>query len=77
MNRRPLVLINNVYSYRNAGDSAIVEALAAAVMDARPDAEVVLQSHREEPVLAFRRFGLGRTGALTTDLGQRWSTTNR
>jgi Mg-chelatase subunit ChlD len=40
---------------------------------AKADAEVVLQSHREEPVLAFRRFGLGRTGALTTDLGQRWS----
>ena len=39
----------------------------------KPDAELVLQSHREEPVLAFRRDGLGRSGALTTDLGLRWA----
>ncbi|MEM7244648.1 MAG: VWA domain-containing protein [Acidobacteriota bacterium] len=41
---------------------------------AKPAAEVLLTSHRDEPVLALQRFGLGRSAALTTDFGQRWAT---
>jgi len=40
---------------------------------AKPAAQLLLVTHREDPLLAVRRFGLGRTAALTTDLGQRWA----
>jgi Mg-chelatase subunit ChlD/uncharacterized membrane protein len=40
---------------------------------AKPAAQLLLATHREDPLLAVRRFGLGRTAALTTDLGQRWA----
>lgn len=54
-----------------AGPLPALDGYVASTM--KPDAELVLQSHREEPVLAFRRDGLGRSGALTTDLGERWA----
>lgn len=35
----------------------------------KPDGEVLLEGHSGEPILAVRRQGLGRSAALTTDLG--------
>ena len=36
----------------------------------RPDAQALLEGKRQEPILAIRHVGLGRTAALTTDLNQ-------
>lgn len=37
----------------------------------KPDGELILASPGDDPILAVRRFGLGRTAALTIDL-ERW-----
>ncbi len=47
--------------------------LGHVATSAKPAAEVALLTHREDPLLALRSFGLGRSAALTTDIGQRWS----
>src|ERR1700722_5981108 len=39
------ILINNVYSYRNKGDSAIIEAMMAYVRGVSPGARIVLLSN--------------------------------
>ncbi|NKB23718.1 MAG: hypothetical protein GKR87_04945 [Kiritimatiellae bacterium] len=39
-----IVLINNVYSYRNRGDSAIAEVMAQCIRSIRPDAKIYLLS---------------------------------
>src|SRR3984885_8344192 len=41
----PTILINNVYSYRNKGDSAIIEAMMAYVRSVCPGARIVLLSN--------------------------------
>lgn len=40
----PLVLLNNVYSYRNRGDSAIVEAMARWIEKTNPQTRIYLAS---------------------------------
>ena len=40
---------------------------------AKPRADVVLQSDREEPVLAVWQYGLGRAAAWTSDVSGQWS----
>ncbi len=40
---------------------------------AKPRADVVLQSEKEEPVLAVWQYGLGRTAAWTSDLSGQWT----
>ncbi|MBI3998078.1 MAG: VWA domain-containing protein [Armatimonadetes bacterium] len=39
----------------------------------KPAAEVALQSHQEDPILASWTFGLGRAAAVTTDARLRWT----
>jgi uncharacterized membrane protein len=39
----------------------------------RGEAELLLASHRDDPVLALWRTGLGKAVAFTPDLGARWS----
>lgn len=39
------ILINNVYSYRNKGDSAIIEAMMAYVREVCPSARITLLSN--------------------------------
>ena len=39
-----LVLVNNVYSHRNPGDSAIVEAIGRYVQEVDPGARVIFLS---------------------------------
>lgn len=39
----------------------------------KPAAEVLVSSHREDPVAAVWRFGLGRSAAVTTDARFRWT----
>jgi uncharacterized membrane protein len=40
----------------------------------KPNAELVLMSHQEDPVLATWRFGLGRAVAFTSDAKAKWGT---
>jgi Ca-activated chloride channel family protein len=40
----------------------------------KPNAELVLMSHQEDPVLATWRFGLGRAVAFTSDAKAKWAT---
>jgi uncharacterized membrane protein len=40
----------------------------------KPNAELVLMSHQEDPVLATWRFGLGRAAAFTSDAKAKWGT---
>jgi hypothetical protein len=47
-----------------------VDAYVATTL--RADAQELLEGQRQEPILATRRAGLGRTAALTTDLNS-WS----
>lgn len=47
-------------------DPPPVDAYIASTL--KPDAEVLFEGLLEEPILAVRRQGLGRTAALTTDL---------
>jgi len=39
------ILINNVYSYRNKGDSAIIEAMMSYIREVAPDSRIVLLSN--------------------------------
>lgn len=55
------------------GAMPLPQVLGYVATSAKPSAEVALVTHRGDPLLALRSFGLGRTGALTTDLGQRWA----
>lgn len=52
------------------GQLPAIEAYIATAP--KPTAEVLLQGQQEEPVLAVRRHGLGRTAAFTSDLNG-WS----
>lgn len=45
-----------------------VDAYVATTL--RSDAQEILEGRRQEPILAIRHVGLGRTAALTTDLNQ-------
>lgn len=45
-----------------------VDAYVATTL--RSDAQTILEGRRQEPILAVRHVGLGRTAALTTDLNQ-------
>ena len=40
---------------------------------AKPRADVVLKSDKDEPVLAVWQYGLGRTAAWTSDLSGQWT----
>jgi hypothetical protein len=40
----------------------------------KPNAELVLMSHQEDPVLATWRYGLGRSAAFTSDAKAKWAT---
>lgn len=62
MSERRLVLINNVYSHRNAGDSAIVEAIASYLRGVDPGCDVVLLSQFHEENRDYYR-GLGYDSA--------------
>ena len=56
---RNLVLVNNVYSFRNPGDSAIVEAIGRYVMQVDADAQVVfLSQFWQENEAHYRRQGI-------------------
>lgn len=39
----------------------------------KPAAEILLETPRGDPLLAVRRYGLGRTAAFTSDLSARWA----
>lgn len=61
----PLVLINNVYSHRNPGDSAIVQALGRYVQQAAPGSEVVfLSQFWQENAAHYERLGFGSAPPL-------------
>lgn len=55
------------------GALPLPQSLGYVATSAKPAAEVALVTPRGDPLLALRSFGLGRSAALTTDLGQRWS----
>lgn len=73
--------INNDDFYPSAVDSSeITENIGSVPMlhgyvstTAKPRADVVLQSDKEEPVLAVWQYGLGRTAAWTSDLSGQWT----
>ena len=47
--------------------------LGVDVARAKPDATVALETENGDPLLAFRRFGLGRVVAFASDVEGRWS----
>jgi Mg-chelatase subunit ChlD len=44
------------------------------VAAAKVNADTILASHLDDPILAGWRFGLGRVAVFTADVGSRWST---
>ncbi len=50
--------------------NVLPEVDAYVATSLRPDAQELLEGKRQEPILAIRHVGLGRTAALTTDLNQ-------
>lgn len=73
--------LNNDDFYPTAADSSeITENIASVPMlhgyvstTAKSRADVVLESDKEEPVLATWQYGLGRTAAWTSDISGQWS----
>lgn len=73
--------LNNEDFYPTAADpSEITENIDSVPVlhgyvstTAKPRADVVLQSDREEPVLAVWQYGLGRAAAWTSDVSGQWS----
>lgn len=73
--------LNNDDFYPVAADSSeITDNIASVPMlhgyvstTAKSRADVVLESDKEEPVLATWQYGLGRTAAWTSDLSGQWS----
>lgn len=54
----PLILINSVYSYKNRGDSAIVEATGRYIQSAYPNAEIgLLSTYWETNRYYYQSFG--------------------
>jgi len=73
--------LNNDDFYPVAADSSeITESITSVPMlhgyvstTAKSRADVVLESDKEEPILATWQYGLGRTAAWTSDLSGQWS----
>lgn len=73
--------INNEDFYPSLGDvTEITEGIESVPIlhgyvstTAKPRADVILKSDKEEPVLAAWQYGLGRTAAWTSDLSGQWS----
>src|SRR5687767_12532247 len=53
--------------------SAMPTLLGYNVTEMKPTADLVLSSHRKEPVLATWRYGLGRSMAFTSDDKNKWA----
>jgi hypothetical protein len=53
--------------------SALPPLLGYNVTEPKPTADLLLLSHRNEPVLAAWRYGLGRTLAFTSDDRNKWA----
>ena len=77
-------LVEEAFTARAAQPHAVLAGVDVASLPAlrgyvattaKPAGEVLLTTHREDPLLAVHRFGLGRAGAFTSDLGQRWAGT--
>ncbi len=75
-------LVEETFRPRQAGASDLLKPLpqapplrgyVATTAKKGPAIEVPLVSHRGEPVVALRRYGLGRTLAVTTDARARWA----
>lgn len=62
---RPVARPHQLSSFE--GELGSIGAYVATA--AKPTAETILLGVREEPILAVRRHGLGRTAAFTSDLG--------
>jgi len=56
-----------------AGLPAMPPLLGYNVATPKPTADVSLVSHRNDPILATWRYGLGRTAAFTSDDRNRWA----
>lgn len=73
--------LNNDDFYPTAADSSeITENIGSVPMlhgyvstSAKSRADIVLESDKEEPVLATWQYGLGRTAAWTSDISGQWS----
>lgn len=75
-------LVEETFRPRQAGASDLLEPLSAppplrgyvaTTAKNGPAIQVPLVSHRGEPIVALRRYGLGRTLAVTTDARARWA----
>ncbi len=49
------------------------QLLGYVVTSVRPEAQLILQSDKKDPLLAIRRYGLGKTAAFTSDAKPRWA----
>ena len=73
--------LNNEDFYPSLGDiTEITEGISTVPIlhgyvstTAKPRADVVLKSDKDEPVLAVWQYGLGRTAAWTSDLSGQWT----
>ncbi|MFH1738728.1 MAG: glutamine amidotransferase [bacterium] len=49
------------------------QLLGYVITTIRPESQSVLESHQEDPVLALRRYGVGKSAAFTSDAKRRWA----
>lgn len=56
-----------------SGIEAVPALLGYVATSPKPAAQVVLQTHLEDPLLAVWQFGLGRAAAWTSDATARWA----
>jgi len=54
-------------------EAGFPQLLGYVVTSIRPEAQLILQSEKEDPLLAIRRYGLGKTAAFTSDAKRRWA----
>ena len=54
-------------------DEGFPQLLGYVVTSVRPDSQLVFMSDKEDPILALRRYGLGKAAAFTSDAKRRWA----
>jgi len=76
-------MVNERFRVRAPGTHAVIGRLdpkslpmldGYVVAAAKDNADTILASHLDDPILAGWQFGLGRVAVFTADVGSRWST---
>ncbi len=78
---RKSLLVEEPFTPVVVNHSGIIEGFSAGfpqldgfvVTSRRPEAETILLTHRDDPLLAQWRYGLGKTVAFTSDAKSRWA----